>query len=75
MNLPLFPPPKEPNEGTQKARILRLLRACPEGTANVALNSCCFRYSARIAELRRDGHRIITGPTLDDGLVVYTLDE
>ena len=72
---PTPPTPTEPNPDTQKGRILALLRSCPEGAANVALNSVCYRYSARIAELRADGFTVHTGPTLANGLVVYTLEE
>ena len=74
---PTPPTPTEPNPRTQKGRILAMLRKRQPlgGVTNVELNrDACFRYSARIAELRADGHQIHTGPTLDNGLVVYTLE-
>lgn len=42
---------------TQKDRILRLLRTHPSVT-NADLNQIAFRYSARIEELRNEGHDI-----------------
>ena len=41
---------------TQKERILRRLQHGP--TTNRALNEIAFRYSARIDELRAEGHQI-----------------
>jgi hypothetical protein len=44
---------------TQKQRVLRALRAAgPQGVTNAQLNSICFRYGARIFELRREGYDI-----------------
>jgi hypothetical protein len=43
---------------SQAARILKLLKQHGELT-NYDLNRICFRYSARIHELRREGHNII----------------
>lgn len=42
---------------SQTARILRLLRSSNYVT-NVDLNKICFRYSARIHELRSEGWQI-----------------
>jgi len=45
------------DKDTQTAKILRLLKA--HGTVtNIELSRICFRYSARIHELRREGHNI-----------------
>lgn len=46
---------------SQRTRILLLLQEAGElGVTNAELNSVCFRYAARVFELRRDGHRIET---------------
>lgn len=42
---------------TQKQRILDLLKAQGSAT-NRELNSICYRYAARIHELRKEGHDI-----------------
>lgn len=43
----------------QKTKILNLLRERKEsGATNIELNSICFRYGARIADLRADGYTI-----------------
>ncbi len=58
---------------TQKERILHRLRRGP--ATNRDLNEIAFRYSARIAELRDDGHHIDWRPVKGrPGLTVYTLD-
>lgn len=44
---------------TQTAKILRLLKKHGELT-NYQLNRIAFRYSARLYELRREGHVILT---------------
>jgi len=44
---------------SQTTKILRLLKEQGEAT-NVELNRICFRYGARIYELRREGHEILT---------------
>ena len=55
---------------SQRAKILDLLKA--RGTvSNVELNKIAFRYSARLYELRQEGHRITTRP-IRDGIVHYT---
>lgn len=42
-------------------QILELLKeAGPAGVRNVELNCICFRYGARIWELRKAGHKIKT---------------
>jgi len=67
--------PTEPNEGTQKARILALLRdGGIMGACNTDMNDICFRYAARIHELRTvHGFDIETGGTMDGGIVWYRL--
>ncbi len=55
---------------SQTARILNLLKA--EGTVtNHDLNKVCFRYGARIHELRKEGHRIVTSH-VKEGLYAFT---
>lgn len=55
---------------TQRAKILDLLKE--RGTVtNVELNRIAFRYSARLFELRQEGHVITTMPTRPDGVVTY----
>ena len=44
---------------TQKQRILHLL-ADSRRVSNAALNRICFRYGARIMELRRAGFEIVS---------------
>ena len=44
---------------TQTARILKLLKSEGQAT-NRQLNRICFRYGARIHELRIEGHDILT---------------
>jgi len=44
---------------TQTARILNLLKANGEAT-NAQLNKICFRYSARLKDLRDEGHDILS---------------
>lgn len=44
---------------SQKAKVLIALRAAgKKGVDNQALNAICFRYAARIKDLRDDGHHI-----------------
>lgn len=47
------------NKETQCARILKLLKSKGEAT-NIELSRVCFRYSARIHDLRREGHSIVS---------------
>lgn len=54
---------------SQTARILRLLKANGRAT-NKELNKICFRYGARIFELRREGHVIVTN-RIKDGLFEF----
>lgn len=55
---------------SKTAKILRLL--LDKGTVtNVELNKICYRYSARVHELRKEGHMIST-LFLGDGLYSYT---
>jgi Helix-turn-helix domain len=52
------PPSKSP---AQRERILSLLRSRgAAGVSNSELNAICFRYGARIFELRKAGHQIET---------------
>jgi hypothetical protein len=44
---------------SQTARILNLLKANGEAT-NGQLNKICFRYGARIHDLRAEGHDILS---------------
>lgn len=46
------------NKDTQTAKILRLLKTNTT-VPNYELNKVCFRYSARIHDLRREGHNIV----------------
>lgn len=46
---------------SKEERILRLLKRRGRfGASNRELNSICFRYGARIFDLRKDGHNIRT---------------
>lgn len=46
---------------TQKERILdKLERAGAKGVSNIDLNQICFRYSARLKDLRDEGYQIST---------------
>lgn len=47
------------NKLSQTARILNLLKVNGRAT-NRELNRICYRYGARIFELRREGHDIVT---------------
>jgi Helix-turn-helix domain len=52
---------KRVSRQSQRDRILALLRdRGPEGISNIELNVLCFRYGARIWELRRIGFEIDT---------------
>ena len=53
-----------------KSRILTRLRAGP--ATNVELNAICFRYGARIFELKRAGYAIEKA-LVEKGVWVYTL--
>ena len=58
---------------TQKERILARLRKGP--ASNRELNVIAFRYSARIAELRDEGHSIQWAAAKDrPGLTIYRLE-
>ncbi len=59
---------------SQRDEILRLLRERgPAGATNMELNEKCFRYGARLWELRREGHSIRT-ENRGDGVFVFILD-
>jgi hypothetical protein len=52
------PTSRSPN---QREKIVNLLRERgPTGASNRELNSLCFRYGARIWELRRAGYDVVT---------------
>lgn len=51
---------------TQTSRILKLLQKQGYAT-NAQLNLICFRYGARLHELRKEGHVIVT-QHIHDGL-------
>lgn len=58
---------------SQLDRILTLLRERgAAGATNVELNAICFRYGARLWELRKAGYNIRT-ESLGDGLYRFTL--
>lgn len=58
---------------SQTKRILKLLKE--KGTvSNAELNKICFRYGARLHDLRRDGHIIVTN-RVKEGLYTFTLQE
>lgn len=59
---------------TQKRRILNaLIYFYPQGVTNRWLNdNICFRYGARLMELRRDGFEIDT-KRIEAGLFKFTL--
>lgn len=58
---------------SQTGKLLNLLkRRGWRGATNVELNRICFRYSARLFELRRDGYHITT-ENLKYGVFKYTL--
>lgn len=61
--------PKFNPKESQTTRILRLLRSKPAVT-NKELNRICFRYSARLGELRSEGYIIVTNH-VKDGLFEY----
>ena len=54
---------------TKEARILRLLKSKGRAT-NAELNRICFRYGARIHDLRSDGYIIVTN-RLKSGLFEF----
>ena len=62
--------PKFNPKESQTTRILRLLRSKPSVT-NRELNRICFRYSARLKDLRDEGH-IIVSNHVKDGLWEFT---
>lgn len=54
---------------SQTTKILRLLKT--QGTvSNLELNRICYRYGARIHELRNDGYLIVT-KRLSNGLFMF----
>lgn len=68
-------------EKSQKQMILDYLRAHGSITPMDAINHCkrCFRLAARIADLRAEGHNIITDDKDSDGnpvsYAIYRLKE
>lgn len=55
---------------SQTARILKLLKSKRQ-VSNNELNRVAYRYSARIAELRLEGHNILT-ERVKEGVFVYS---
>ncbi len=67
-----LPKVDEPRAETQARKILDMLREKPR--TNVELNAVAYRYSARLHELRKCGHYILTTALNDGhGTVLYTL--
>lgn len=59
---------------TQREQVLKALRAAGAmGVSNGHLNTICFRYAARIHELRQRGYAIRT-QSGNDGLRIYFLE-
>jgi len=54
------------NKDTQRAKIIKLLKTNGKAT-NTELNRICFRYGARIYDLRKEGH-IIKSKHIKDSL-------
>ena len=50
----------QPRKGSQQAAVLVCLRRGPCTGMMLVNNGCGIRYSARIHELRAEGHKIIT---------------
>ena len=55
---------------SQTTKILKLLKE-KETVTNAELNRVCFRYGARLHELRRDGYIIVTNRINNDGLYSF----
>lgn len=61
-------------EANQRDRILALLQQAGErGVSNLLLNEVCFRYGARLWELRKEGWDIDTVKVGDDGVYRFVL--
>jgi hypothetical protein len=59
---------------SQRDQILRLLsERDAAGVTNLELNEICFRYGARIWELRRKGHSIST-KNRGEGVFLFVLE-
>ena len=59
---------------TRAKRILQMLQTAPDNTlTNAQLNSICYRYGARIHDLRSAGHNI-TSKCISKGLWQFTLE-
>lgn len=64
----------KPVKKSQTQRILELLQT--EGTVtNKRLNRICFRYSARLMDLRKDGHKIVSNHVKDSLWEFSLMDE
>jgi hypothetical protein len=57
---------------TQKDKILNLLRD-KKTVTNYELNDICFRYGARLLDLRNDGY-VITSKHIKDSLWEFTYE-
>ncbi len=56
-----------------KERVLdALIEAGPDGLLNTDLNAICYRYGARIKELRDEGHAISEAARVSAGVYRYT---
>jgi hypothetical protein len=63
-------------KASQEARILKLLKNNRVyGVTNYELARCSLRYSARIYNLRKDGHNILTLQITRGTWKYYLLDE
>ena len=67
---PVCAPAEAARRLSAKERVLLRLQAGP--ALNTELNDICFRYGARILEIRAEGHRIDREP-LGRGVFRYTL--
>lgn len=64
------PATEQTRRTSARDKVLARLEAGP--TTNLELNDLCFRYGARIHELRRQGYDI-RGEAVGDGVFIYTL--
>ena len=55
---------------TQKDKILELISR-KKGATNIILNKIAFRYSARLSDLRKEGHKILSLPVPKTGGQVW----
>ena len=60
---------------SQKEKILKLLKESPNGVSNFELNEICFRYGARIFELRKEGYPISSTHGKKQSEWIFKLEE